>query len=213
MKRFYFLIPIILILGNLIVFSTNESFMHQEFQKYNVYSDISNANNIMHEIMIYFNGKENLDVKEFNEREISHMADVKRLYVFTKVLLYLSIITFFILFYFAIRNEPTKILEKISNIIISTSKKGLLFFIIFSLSIALFFKYLFTLFHMLFFKSGTWAFNPATEIIVRVFPEGIFFDIVLYSFILVIIQLLLFLFAGYIISEKFRKKVLVFFKR
>jgi hypothetical protein len=96
------ILPLILILGNLWMIGTNVEFMHEEFQKLGVYEDVPNANMMLDEIYLFFNGKDNLEIEEFNEREISHMYDVKRLATAVKWLFFISIGIFFILFFLLI---------------------------------------------------------------------------------------------------------------
>jgi hypothetical protein len=42
------------------------------------------------------------------------------------------------------------------------------------------FDWLFLGFHRLFFRSDTWILNPATDYLIMIFPEGLFYDIGLY---------------------------------
>ena len=42
------------------------------------------------------------------------------------------------------------------------------------------FDWIFLWFHRLFFTSDTWVFNPATDYLIMMFPEGFFYDAALF---------------------------------
>lgn len=120
----------------------------------------------------------------FNERELSHMEDVKS--VVTGMRIALALATLFLLgiTIIAIRNRWKKVLLKsfhrggwaVIGLIIS-----ILFFV------ALSFNHLFTWFHQIFFESGTWQFYYS-DTLIRLFPMRFWQD----AFIFVgIISLLL----------------------
>jgi geranylgeranylglycerol-phosphate geranylgeranyltransferase len=94
---------------------------------------------------------------------------------------------------------------------------GLLYWIgVFSLVLLVImnsFKGAFDIFHMVFFKSGTWIFDPNTEIIVRLFPEKFFFDLAMTTATFILLELAVFLLVGIVLlkdKKVFFKKVLFF---
>jgi len=94
----YLLLPIILLIGNLMIISLNENFIINETHKFDVDKKIQGSDEMVKEIFRFFNGKEELSIKEFNEREITHMYDVKHLANITKIIFYILITLFFIFF-------------------------------------------------------------------------------------------------------------------
>lgn len=120
----------------------------------------------------------------FNERELSHMEDVKGVVTGMRITLVSAILVLLVMTILAIRNCWNKLLLKsfhrggwaVIGLIVS-----ILFFV------ALSFNHLFTWFHQIFFESGTWQFY-FSDTLIRLFPMRFWQD----AFIFVgIISLLL----------------------
>lgn len=194
-------IPFILYFSNFKVLLYNENYYKKEFQKYNVYETLKeyDIEKINKNVLDYFKDKDELS-GFFNEKEKSHLSDVKNLindisYLFK--LLILNFIILLIILYFLNKNKFRKYLG------FSLVSGGVLTFLhafFFWLTIKLNFEETFTIFHKFFFK-GNWMFNPLTNNIVVLYPEGLFFDFaytvvirtLILAFILILIGLLLFL--------------------
>jgi hypothetical protein len=96
-----------MIIGNLWLVVYDERFMHKEFRELGVYGDVPNADEILSKIYGYFEldggilddqeTAKTLDVKEFNEREIKHMEDVRDVVVFFKSIFYVCLTLFMLL--------------------------------------------------------------------------------------------------------------------
>lgn len=102
----------------------------------------------------------------FNERELSHMQDVKAAVTGMRIALALLIVVFLIMVITAVKdgwkNELLKSCERGAWIVISLIV-AVLIFLLFN------FDALFTGFHQIFFESGTWKFYTS-DTLIRLFP-------------------------------------------
>ncbi len=194
---FTLILGLLLLSGNMLFFSLNKSFMVNEFEKYNIYSDVPNAETILDEIHDYFDGKKILEIVEFNEREITHIKDVKVAMNIIKAIFFLSLIGIGLLFYFRGENIIDTILKSSFSLIV--------FFLVFGLFLSKYFMPFFIWVHDLFFAPGSYIFDPNTEIITRIFPESIFFDIGLYTILGILVELVLIILAVLIIKNNWEK--------
>lgn len=118
-------------------------------------------------------------VQAFNRKEILHMEDVKNLY--QNVLNIRSICYYIILFgilYLCIKLKR----ETISYLALRFIKTSLCFFVFvaFLVTYAIIdFNSFWTIFHHIFFTNDLWLLNPATDFMILMFPESLFFQLVL----------------------------------
>jgi integral membrane protein (TIGR01906 family) len=191
-KLFVFIVSILMILTiPFIIYGYNfnsvtfdENFHKKEFSKYKVYANLKNydVESINSAVLNYLKfGKNNNLINNdfFNEREKTHLLDVKNLiqtifniYYFLMILIILLIITLIILLNFNLE----KIAKKLLIILIIGSSLVLLDAVLFFILSNLNFDFVFDLFHNTFFISGTFTFNPESENIVVLYPENLFFD-------------------------------------
>ncbi len=165
------LLSSIVIIGNFRLLLYSEPFYEHEFSKHNVYSRAIDADSYRDEVLDYLKGwdLENAELAGFNERENSHMLDVKKVIKIVEILLIISTLLMIFSLYFLKKEKETfrKILKRTSITIFSVC-------IIF-LFMALFFQLSFDLFHNLFFEQGTWIFS-AEDMLIKLFPTGFFLD-------------------------------------
>ena len=108
----------------------------------------------------------------YNDREISHMVDVKNLLLQSLNIFYIILVIYFLLFFFFLKKNSLKFfLQGISYGGWFTI--GLIGFIIAGIAIS--FDQLFTLFHKLFFTGDTWLFNYS-DTLIRLFPMRLWQD-------------------------------------
>lgn len=116
----------------------------------------------------------------FNERELSHMEDVKAVVTGMRVALVVALVILLLITIIAVRSGWTEMLVKAffkgGWVVL-----GLIIAII--LFVALNFNTLFTWFHHIFFESGTWQFYTS-DTLIRLFPMRFWRD----AFLLVGIQ-------------------------
>lgn len=182
-------IPLLLNIASFRILLYQKDFYGYQFSRLGVFEKIGNADEINSDILDYFYSSENeLEIKEFNERELSHLEDVKHLIrnilLFSGILLMLSIGIAATLWMYSNKDFwRSMIWGNITNIIL-----------IVGLYIGSYFQYdiLFEKFHEMFFEEGTWTFGWG-EKMVQVYPEAFFQNylgfIILLSLILSLISL------------------------
>jgi len=162
----------------------DENFYKKEFMKHDVYSRLNNYNieKINNDVLDYLKYK-NVELADdgfFNEREITHLKDVKELVQFILFIFYFSIILFFVLLILIIILNKKNLKKILKNIGIVFLFSGILTFLdafVFWLIARLNFDFAFELMHNTFFKAGTYVFDPSVERIVVLYPHQFFYDI------------------------------------
>ena len=190
-------------------------FYKKEYQKYEVTEDLDmNIDHVMYvteHMMNYLIGKEEklsvvttVEGKEqdfFNERDRMHMRDVRNLFLGgIKVGGVCLIVAAAILTMFKKREKDWKRLfcRAYSIALGVWLVIGVLLGIAFSID----FTTCFTIFHKLFFTNNLWIFNPETDYMIRMLPEGFFSDMVIsisevFGAVLVVIWIVLFVIKKY----------------
>ena len=167
-------------------------FYQKEYEKYQVteslYMDMEDVMEVTSYMMDYLIGKEEVLSIEtevegrtqdfFNEQDRLHMEDVKNLFLGglklrTVMLLVAAVL---VLFLILTKAELKKMLTGayfaalgVFAILIA----GLL------VSFAVDFTASFTVFHEIFFTNDLWMFDPAEDYMIRMLPEGFFYDMVM----------------------------------
>ena len=199
----------------------DEGIYKKGFMKHDVYSrlndyDVEKINNNVLDYLKYKN-VELADVGFFNEREKTHLKDVKGLIQFIMFVFYFSIILFFVLLVFIIilNKKNLKIILKDMGIVFLFS--GILTFVdafVFWLMVRLNFDFAFGLMHKIFFKAGTYVFDPSFERIVVLYPQELFYDItakvvletLVFSLVLGLTGILILFYYKKIKTKKYLKK-------
>ncbi|WP_353097501.1 TIGR01906 family membrane protein [Tissierella praeacuta] len=151
------------------------------YSKYNVMEmtgkSLEELDNITNKLLNYLKGKVGIETLEsnFNKREILHMKDVRGLFKRGFILQYLSVILSSVIITFFIINDKKEILGKYlyKGIFISLISIGFFGIIIYSN----FDKY-FVYFHYIFFRNNLWQLDPKTDLLIQLFPEKFFIDMV-----------------------------------
>ena len=124
----------------------------------------------------------------FNEDEVSHMADVKALFLRTyrvqsAAALLLAVFTLIAAWRFRGEVYPTIAMWLRRGAVLT----GVIILTLGILSIVAF-DQLFTVFHYIGFPQGNWLFNPSTDYLVRVFPFGFWQDVTLFIGMLTLME-------------------------
>ena len=124
----------------------------------------------------------------FNEEEVSHMADVKALFLRTyrvqsAAALLLAVFTLIAAWRFRGEVYPTIAIWLRRGAVLT----GVIILTLGILSIVAF-DQLFTVFHYIGFPQGNWLFNPSTDYLVRVFPFGFWQDVTLFIGMLTLME-------------------------
>lgn len=172
------LTPFVLFLLVANIIGLNNSFFQNKILQYGVQEKIPDAFSLHEKVVNFIKGKSNELPGQFNEREKQHLFDVK------KVVKISSILLLVFAFAFAVLLIISAFMLKINNYIINFISRILiyggfltLFLVVLLVSFIYFdFSAAFESFHSFFFKRGTYTFDSAREIIVRLYPEQIFMD-------------------------------------
>lgn len=164
----------------------------KEYEKYNVLSDLDmEMDDVMYvteEMMAYLRGNrdelsvittvEGEEQDFFNEQDRFHMGEVQGLFLGGLKLrlgaggvLAVSLILLFLM-----KEERLKILCRSYQTVLGV-------FVVFlaglGVWVALDFNSVFTKFHEIFFDNDLWIFDPAEDYMIRMLPEGLFYDFVI----------------------------------
>lgn len=167
-------------------------FYQKEYEKYQVteslYMDMEDVMEVTSYMMDYLIGKEEVLSIEtevegrtqdfFNEQDRLHMEDVKNLFLgglkLRTVMLLLAAVL--VLFLILTKAELKKMLTGAYFAalgVFAVLIAGLL------VSFAVDFTASFTVFHEIFFTNDLWMFDPAEDYMIRMLPEGFFYDMVM----------------------------------
>ena len=161
------------------------------YAKYNVLGDLememSDAMQVTKEMMSYLRGNRadlvveiNVDGEErefFNDREKTHMVDVKNLFAGGLWIRRAAILVLALAIVLLIKTKadwkrllPKSFLITIGSFLGITLVAGVLFMTDFH-------RY-FMIFHEIFFTNDLWLLDPDTDLLIRMLPEGFFLDMV-----------------------------------
>ena len=167
-------------------------FYKKEYEKYRVTDDLNmNLDNVMavtEHMMAYLIGKEeklsivtDVDGEHqdfFNEQDRLHMADVRNLFLGGLKLRNYAVILATILMIVLMAKKadfrrlvPQGYLQALFVYLILAAILGV--------AMSIDFTSCFTLFHKLFFTNNLWIFDPETDYMIRMLPEGFFSDMVI----------------------------------
>ncbi len=186
-------------------------FYKKEYQKYEVTKDLDmNIDHVMYvteHMMNYLIGKEDklsvvttVEGKEqdfFNERDRMHMSDVRNLFLggikVGIVCLAVAVITLGILG--KREKDWRRLLFRSYTIALGV---WVLIGVLLGIAFSIDFTTCFTIFHKIFFTNDLWVFDPATDYMIRMLPEGFFFDMVVrisevFGAVLAVIWIILFI--------------------
>lgn len=125
-------------------------------------------------------------VEFFNEREISHLSDIR-----AKMQTGKTIWGFMALFGIAcmallVFRQRVHLVARLYIVTL-----GVEIFVSFVIAViyALNPLYMITLFHRLFFEGNTWIFNPATDRIIYFFPNGLYADMIIKALLVLLVEI------------------------
>ena len=177
--------------------------------------EIEDAMYVTEEMMAYLRGnREDLVVDTvvageprdfFNDREKAHMVDVQNLFL-GGIDLRLGAAAVFVVALIILvftKADWKKILPKsfLIGVGIFVAAVGIL-----AALIATDFNKYFMIFHEIFFDNDLWILDPRTELLIRMLPEGFFFDMVIRIGVIFIISLLILLLISIITLWKRKDK-------
>lgn len=202
------ILPFLLFLAFVNFLGFSSSFYQEKFLEYGVKNEVPEAGLFHDKIIGFIRGKSSELPIELNEREKQHLLDVRNLIGLSTILLYALIALFTVLLIISalILKINSRILDFVGKVLVfggllTISLAAILFFLINSN-----FSSAFETFHNIFFKQGTYAFDPAKEMLVRLYPEQLFMDLGLGISKGVFFASIIFIFAGVFLVFRSNKK-------
>ncbi len=189
-------------------------FYQKEYEKYQILNQLDMKMEDVMDVTIYMmsylrGGEEKLSIEKviegkeqdfFNEQDRFHMEEVQTLFLGGLALRRAAGITLLacLVILFATK-------EKWQKALADTFQKTLGCFCVavlaFGIAIAVNFSKCFVIFHEIFFDNDLWMFDARTDFMIRMLPEGFFFDMVLRIGVIFIV-ILLALFVGSIFLKR-----------
>ncbi len=179
----------------------------REFQKYEVADELmyymgeemsyDSFEYVITETMQYLRGNrddlvivteiDGIQQEFYNDNEISHMADVRDLFVLCIRIRYAALAAvILILLWFAIKKKSYILARSFLGTVIAIAAAAAGF----GLLAASDFTRYFTYFHQIFFSQGNWLFDPRESRMINMLPEGFFSDTALYILLCFLVSML-----------------------
>lgn len=192
----------------------------KEYEKYNVTKDLTmeldDVMDVTHEMMAYLRGnREDLVVyttiggvanqEFFNDQDKTHMADVQKLFLggLKLRLIALGLLVLCLGVMIVTKADLKRLLPRCYQL-------GLEFATIGTFAVGIYavldFNTFFTKFHEVFFTNDLWIFDPRSDYMIRMLPEGFFADMAFRIGIMFVISLLIVLIVSIIYDKICRKK-------
>ena len=147
----------------------NQNFYKKEFSKNHIYDKIYNADEINEKLLGFFKDENNLPLI-FNEKEASHLKDVKNIIKKGNLLLIILSLTNIVLLslalFYSVKLKKLMLYSGIFTLVLPTP------FLFFT------FSNLFIKFHLLLFPQGNWIF-PIDSTLISLFPNEFFYNILI----------------------------------
>ena len=173
------IVPFLIVLIILDFAAFDGSFYDKEFSKYGVREKVVNADFLHGKVMSFIRGESASLPDDFDVREKTHLEDVRSVVRMLTISLYFLIALFALLLIMSgLTLKVTGSIRKFAGTVMLYG--GLLTILIAAvlyLSMSFDFGTAFESFHGLFFGKGTYIFDPSKEVIVNLYPEGLFMDV------------------------------------
>ena len=199
----FFLIVVLTVTAAEMAVYSDFGFYESQYKKYEVLNELnmemSDAMDVTNHMMFYLRGqKEDLVIKTnvdgqvrefFNDREKTHMEDVRGLFLKAIKIRNGSLLCFLVslFFIFLLKGNIKKL---VSSMYIYEAVAFLSGIGIFAFLISHNFSKYFVRFHELFFDNDLWRLDPETDLLIRMLPEGFFFDFAFRIGLFIIVTLL-----------------------
>lgn len=180
---------VLLILGVYLIFF-NQAFYNASFSKYDVQANLgvdtvglkTLRDGIIYFFMLFRKSLQSevlihgTQTVFYTDDELTHMADVKQIFVVFLIVIIIAFIVFgAVLVYLLTRKNKTKYQKAIGIQMIIVPSVFLVLLSVIGISILVDWDATFVLFHKIFFPQGNWSFGW-DSLMLKLLPEGIFFD-------------------------------------
>lgn len=165
-------------------------YYEKEYTRYrvteNVHMEMEDLLQVTEEMMAYLRGCRpdlhvmttvNGEAREFfNQREISHMEDVRGLFLSGLALRRGALVLAVLLIGFLVLREKRNVLFVLVRSFQVVTVLITIFLLGLGMLIASDFTRYFTIFHQIFFDNDLWLLDPATDLLINIVPEPFFMD-------------------------------------
>ena len=165
------ILPIAILLGSAYTIILNQSWYEKEFEKLGVYGHFNKPkqeiNNEAVNIIAFLKGRGSLDTDFLNAKEKSHMSDVRNIIEKYGIVTYVVVMAALMLLFQTRKDKKALVYAGFSSLIC------LGVFLVIS---ATMFSSVFLKFHEVLFANDFWLLDPATDNLIKLFPEQFFID-------------------------------------
>ncbi len=181
----------------IVVYSDPEfKFQEREYEKYDVAPyvnmDMDDIMDVTVYMMEYLDGRQdelsivsNVDgeVKDFfNDDDRLHMADVRTMFIGVTIIMYVGfILAALIIIIMLIRKEDLR--HELPRAFRHAGIILLALLVILGIACVIDFNDVFRIFHLIFFSGDSWLFDPNVDYMIRILPEGLFYDFAIWIII------------------------------
>lgn len=183
------LISVVILITSINQYSFDNNYYNEEFEKNSITEATGmekvELDKVTKKITSYLSGKDeklNLVVKlnkksivMFNDKEIAHMVDVKKIFSVLRAIRSLFIILVLLFVILMLKNEKNKLY--FSKALIYNGLFTTIVFFALVVMVYLDFTKYFIKFHELFFTNDLWILDPKTDRLIQMLPENFFSDI------------------------------------
>ena len=194
----------------------------QEYEKYDVLSELDmTMDDVMygtHEMMDYLRGEgdtlsvvttvEGQEQDFFNEQDRFHMGEVRELFIGGLNIRFGACVAavLCVLFLVITRADIKKVVPRSYWIALGVTGAAV---ILIGIAAVVDFNAVFVQFHHIFFDNDLWIFDPAEDYMIRMLPEGLFYDMVMRIGAIFVVSLVVLLVLSFIPKIADRRKKLV----
>ena len=194
----------------------------QEYEKYDVLSELDMTMDdvmyVTHEMMDYLRGEgdtlsvvttvEGQEQDFFNEQDRFHMGEVRELFIGGLNIRFGACVAavLCVLFLVITRADIKKVVPRSYWIALGVTGAAV---ILIGIAAVVDFNAVFVQFHHIFFDNDLWIFDPAEDYMIRMLPEGLFYDMVMRIGAIFVVSLMAVLALSFVPKILGRKKKLV----
>lgn len=194
----------------------------QEYEKYDVLSELDMTMDdvmyVTHEMMDYLHGEgdtlsvvttvEGQEQDFFNEQDRFHMGEVRELFIGGLNIRFGACVAavLCVLYLVITRADIKKVVPRSYWIALGVTGAAV---ILIGIAAVVDFNAVFVQFHHIFFDNDLWIFDPAEDYMIRMLPEGLFYDMVMRIGAVFVVSLVVLLVLSFIPKIADRRKKLV----
>lgn len=199
----WFLI-LVFVIGSVCTTALNEDFYIQQYEKMNLADSLHVSQEDLNKSIILLLDyiRDDTDSLEdtitiqghqqatFNEREKSHMVDVKALYQNAVFIGKICFVLVLVILFYMLWTQKKKTIAYLTKGFLQAGICLILVFLFFGIWIGIDFTGFWTWFHTIFFSNDLWLLNPATDFMINMLPETIFYQLVLHCVLMVFVLII-----------------------